>query len=41
MGFVIDNTEDDDILDRMLDMADNIDGKVGTYACDLQDELFR
>ena len=30
MGFVIDNTEDDDILDRMLDMADNIDGKVGT-----------
>lgn len=35
MGFVIDNTEDDDILDRMLDMADNIDGMVwdeyGTY----------
>lgn len=35
MGFVIDNTEDDEILDRMLSMADAIDGKVwdeyGTY----------
>lgn len=41
MGFVIDNTEDDDILDRMLDMANAIDGKVGTYACDLRDEHIR
>ena len=41
MGFVFDNTEDDKVLDRMLSMADDIDDKVGTYACDLQDELFR
>ena len=40
MGFVFDNTEDDKILDRMLSMANDIDGKVGTYACDLRDELF-
>ena len=40
MGFVFDNTEDDKILDKMLDMADAIDEKVGTYACDLHDELF-
>ena len=40
MGFVIDNTEDDDILDRMLEMADVIDDKVGTYGCDLHHELF-
>lgn len=40
MGFVFDNTENDEILDRMLIMADAIDGKVGTYACDLRDELF-
>lgn len=40
MGFVFDNTENDEILDRMLSMADAIDGKVGTYACDLHDELF-
>ena len=41
MGFVFDNTEDDKVLDRMLDMANDIDDKVGSYACDLQDELFR
>lgn len=40
MGFVFDNTEGDKILDKMLDMADNIDNKVGTYACDLHSELF-
>lgn len=40
MGFVFDNTEDDEILDRMLSMANAIDGKVGTYACDLHNELF-
>lgn len=40
MGFVFDNTEDDKILDRMLAMANAIDYKVGTYACDLHHELF-
>ena len=40
MGFVFDNTEDDKVLDRMLSMANDIDDKVGTYACDLRDELF-
>lgn len=40
MGFVFDNTEGDKILDRMLSMADDIDDKVGTYACDLHNELF-
>lgn len=40
MGFVFDNTEDDKILDRMLGMADSIDNKVGTMACDLHDALF-
>lgn len=41
MGFVFDNTEGDKILDRMLDMADDIDDKVGTYASELSFELFR
>lgn len=40
MGFVIDNTEDDKILARMLDMADSIDVAVGVYACDVHDKLF-
>ena len=40
MGFVFDNTEDDKVLDRMLVMANAIDGKVGTYGCDLHNELF-
>lgn len=40
MGFVFDNTGGDKILERMLDMADAIDGKVGTYGCELHNELF-
>ena len=40
MDFVFDNTEDDKILDRMLEMADSIDNAVGTIACDLHDTLF-
>lgn len=40
MGFVFDNTEDDKVLARMLEMADDIDNAVGTMACDLHDKLF-
>lgn len=40
MGFVFNNTEDDKILTRMLEMADSIDNKVGTAGCDLHDALF-
>lgn len=40
MSFVFDNTEDDKILDRMLEMADDLDNAVGVYACDLHDKLF-
>ena len=34
------NTEDDKILARMLDMADNIDDQEGTYGRGLHHELF-
>lgn len=40
MQFKFDNTDNDRILARMLDMATCIDDAVGTYGCDLQSQLF-
>lgn len=40
MQFKFDNTNNDRILARMLDIADSIDDAVGTYGCDLHSELF-
>lgn len=40
MQFKFDNTNNDRILARMLDMADSIDDAVGTYGCDLHSQLF-